>query len=561
MALFLTGAFCFGQASSLRDYVGLISIQYHPDVVAYMGKFKEAFEKKGYSNAARAIDNYLRGLSGSGFSHIAPDGTCYVLTNAHVIAQSESLSIAFEKQDGTKTIHNNLKVYMVDEDKDLAILYFDSGARPFTQALSFYAGVADEGDDVYAAGFPGLGNTALWQFSAGKVSNAVARLPKNNDDTETIGPFIQHTAQIDPGNSGGPLLVSVQGVPTGYAVAGINTLSAIRRQAANYAIPIDQISAFINTALSKDPVNEKELIAKKVDDFVKGLQVNKEVYNHISNFLSNACTATNAEYAISELLDKASRTVLEDIDSTFSHDPVMGMNAAVGWLIENLMRSRAGDIKISLDSITQNDKGGFSVSFMVNDRLVRSEWVKEYGIYRMDTYGNMVAGDKSLITEKERRYSPDGGWFWNPVLYTNYGLTVSAGYAYIQEGYGSAFTASLVAGSLVTFGFDVNIALGSAKYNLLDMTTGIYIPINMNSFAVMLFGDVGWGLLFTDPPNAGNTDSLFDFDFDLVLKGGLMFTTAAIPGLFGRLFYAHNITIMSDIPNHGMIGVSVGYGF
>jgi hypothetical protein len=70
---FLAVTLCFGQAGLLRDYVGLISIRYHPDVVSYMGKFKETFEKRGYSNAAKAIDNYLKGLSGTGFIYVAVD--------------------------------------------------------------------------------------------------------------------------------------------------------------------------------------------------------------------------------------------------------------------------------------------------------------------------------------------------------------------------------------------------------------------------------------------------------------------------------------------------------
>jgi len=78
-----------------------------------------------------------------------------------------------------------------------------------------------------------LAFTPLWQFSTGNVSNAVARFPRSLDDPTMMGPFIQHTAPIDPGNSGGPLLVAQADVPSGFAVAGINTLTGTWRQAAN----------------------------------------------------------------------------------------------------------------------------------------------------------------------------------------------------------------------------------------------------------------------------------------------------------------------------------------
>jgi serine protease Do len=555
---FLAVTICFGQASALRDYVGLISIHYHPDVVAYMGKFKETFEKKGYTNAAKSIDNYLKGLSGTGFVYVASDGTCYVLTNEHVIAQSESLSITFEKQDGSKTIYDRLKVLFIDEEKDLAILVFDAGVKPFPRGLSFNARAVDEGAEVFAAGFPGFGNTVIWQFSRGNISNASVRLPKSSDSDETIGPYIQHTAQVDPGNSGGPLLIAAQGVQTNYAVIGINTLSARWRQAANYAIPADQVRTFIDTALSKQLVNDKELIAKKVDDFVKGLKANKAVYDHISKFISNSCTASNAEYAISELLDKGSRSVLEDIDRTFTNDPVAGMNAAVAWHIENSMRSKSGLIKISMDSINLNDKGSFEVVFNVNDKLVKSEWIKEYGVWRIETYGDLAAGGKNLLDEKEKKKAQD------KALRTEYDFAISAGYANVLN-YGTALHAAIRFSSPFTYGFDMFYGFDIKEYFQLGMSMGINLPIRLGTFALVPFGEFGLAYTNSKVSKALADDFGFGFAICVPLKGGLMFTFAKAPGLFGRFFYQHNIVFMEDengsIKPHGIMGASIGYSF
>ena len=553
----LSAAFCFGQAGALRDYVGLISIRYHPDVISYMGKFRDSFEKKGYSNAAKSIDDYLKGLSGSGFVYVAPDGTCYVLTNEHVIAQSESLSITFEKLDGSKTIYEGLKVFYIDEEHDLALLVFDSEVKPFTQSLSFNTKQVDEGIDVFAAGFPGLANTAIWQFSRGTVSNAAVRLPKSSDSDETFGPFIQHTAQIDPGNSGGPLLAATEGVPTGYAVIGINTLSAFRRQAANYAIPVNQIQTFIDQALSREPVNERELITKKVDDFLKGLKANRAVYDHIAKFLSNGCTASNAEYAVSELLDRAPRTVLQDIDNTFSNDPVSGMGSAVGWYIEQSMRSKSGAIRISLNSISPDDRGGFNVEFNVDDQIVNSVWIKEYGVYRMNTYGDSVTGDKSLLDEKKKKKEQD------EALRTDYQLAISAGYAHVLD-YGPALHVGLRFMSPMTYGFDLFYGFGDKEYFQFGMNIGYAHPIRMETVALMPFGELGIAYLSSKASKAGDSFDGFGFAAGLTLKAGLMFTTSKAPGLFARAFYQHSLPFMKDrnesIKHHGIVGVSIGYG-
>ena len=563
----LTAAFSFAQAGVLRNYVGLISIKYHPDVVAYMGKVKEAFTKKGYTNAAKAVDDYLKGLSGTGFVYVAPDGSNYVLTNEHVVLQSDSLSITFEKQDGSKTVYENLKVLYVDENHDMALLVFDNGIKPFTQSLSFGTAAIDEGMDVFAAGFPGLANTAIWQFSKGTISNAYVRLPKDTSSDETIGPYIQHTAQIDPGNSGGPLLVADQSVPIGYSVIGINTLSVRQRQAANYAIPAAQVQTFLDAALSKEPVNEQELIAKKVDDFIKGLMANKAVYGHIAGFLSNACTATNAEYAFSELMDKAPRTVQEDIISTFAYDPVSGMNAAVAWLIENSMRSKSGAIKISLDSINSNAKGNFDVIFNVNDAQIKSEWIKEYGIYRMDTYGEKVAGNKTLLEEKKQKKQTSAA------LRTDYSWSVNAGYAYVFD-YGSALYAGIRFMSPFTYGVDLFYDFGSKEYFQIGMNLGYNFEIRLDSIGIMPFGDLGLAYASSKGSKAkvpstnswdSDSDIGFNFAMPLTLKAGLKFTTAKAPGLFGQAFYQYNVIFMKDknesIKNHGIAGISIGYGF
>jgi len=557
--IFLTATFGFAQAGLLRDYVGLLSIRYHPDVVEYMDKFRDSFEKKGYSDAAKAIDNYLKGLSGSGFIFVSEDGTSYVLTNEHVVAQSESLSITFEKQDGSKIIYDRLKVLFVDEEKDLALLVFDNGVNPFTQGLNFNAKPIDEGMDVFAAGFPGLGNTAIWQFSRGTISNVSARIPKDNIGDETIGPYIQHTAQIDPGNSGGPLLVETQGVPAGYAVLGINTLSAFRRQAANYAIPVDQVRVFIEAALSDEKVNDKDMVARKVDEFIKGLGANKAVYGHIAKFLSNGATATNAEFAISELLDKAPRTVLEDIGRTFAGDPVEGMNAAVAWQIENTMRSKSGTLKIDLDAINPNYKGGYDVTFNINDSMVKSEWIKEYGVFRLDTFGENVTGDKTLIVEKQKKKEQD------KALRTDSNFTLSAGYAYVL-GSGSAIHAALRLSSPFTYGFDIFYAFRD-KYLNFAMNIGYAHAIRLDKFALTPFAELGFGLLSSEVSrnSSGMYGSGFGFALGINVKGGLMFTASAVPGLFGRAFYEHNFVFLDDrnksIGNHGIIGISIGYAF
>ncbi|GHV95887.1 hypothetical protein AGMMS50293_22070 [Spirochaetia bacterium] len=127
IVLITTAGLCFGQTSALRDYVGMISQTFHPDVVTFLEKLKSQVEKRGNSSAARSIDNYLKGDSGTGFVYVAGDGSNYIITNYHVISQATTLSVTFEKQDGEKTKFSELTIVAADEDLDIALLTFAGG--------------------------------------------------------------------------------------------------------------------------------------------------------------------------------------------------------------------------------------------------------------------------------------------------------------------------------------------------------------------------------------------------------------------------------------------------
>ncbi|MDR2257969.1 MAG: serine protease [Treponema sp.] len=564
---FSAGAFCFGQTpGALRDYVGLINQTFHPDIVSYLGKFRDEFDKRGNKDAARSIDAYLRGGSGTGFIYVAPDGSNYIITNHHVITQAYDISVAFEKLDGTKIKYEGLEIIAADEDMDIALLSFPKGGKPFTSGLAFLDRPVNEGEDVYSAGFPGLGATPLWQFGRGMVSNARAEFPEDDTDEKSriMGPYIQHTAQIDPGNSGGPLLVQVQGVPAGYAVAGINTLSARFRQAANFSIPTDRVNAFLTTALGPKPADERPRLDARLDAFIDGLNVNRAVYEHIAAYLSNACTAENAEYALTEMLRNANRTVQGNIVQAFIYSPVNGMGYAVAWTIENALRSKSGKISISVDTVVPNNKNGYTVTFKVNGGTLSSEWINEYGIWRISAFGDFAAGDKTLV-EKREQADKD-----SERLKTDYDLQISAGLALPLEA-GAAFGADFKL-RLGVLGYGLRLYTAGQNFFQIEAATGIYIPVRIKKIGLTPYGDMGFGIVSAPKPEKTSSDTsllyededdnLPDFAFDLSIQGGLMFTTTAVPGLYLQAAYQYNLYLFSmKEANPNVLFFSIGYGF
>ena len=121
-------------------------------------------------------------------------------------------------------------------------------------ALPLYAGEIEEDLSIAAAGFPELANKPSWQLTRGSISNARVDV----DSHERASRIIQHTASIDPGSSGGPLLL--KNAEGKYEILGINTWKAFYREGVGLAIGKEDVQAFIATlgASKTDASNEME---------------------------------------------------------------------------------------------------------------------------------------------------------------------------------------------------------------------------------------------------------------------------------------------------------------
>jgi serine protease Do len=158
------------------------------------------------------------GSLGSGFI-ISADG--YVLTNAHVVAKAEKITVTLTDKREFKA-----KLIGADERTDVALLKIDGGNLPVVKLGK--SSNLQVGQWVLAIGSPfGLDNSV----TSGIVSALGRQLP---DDSYV--PFIQTDAAVNPGNSGGPLF-NLDG-----EVVGINSQILSRSggfMGISLAIPID----------------------------------------------------------------------------------------------------------------------------------------------------------------------------------------------------------------------------------------------------------------------------------------------------------------------------------
>jgi S1-C subfamily serine protease len=182
--------------------------------------------------------NPARGGEGSGFV-VAPDG--YVLTNSHVVHRATGVVASLT--DGRR-VHGS--VVGDDPATDLALVRIGASGLPHASLVE--ARAPRPGQLVIAIGNPlGFQSTV----STGVVS-ALGRSLRSRGG-RLIDNVIQHTAPLNPGNSGGPLVSS-----TGR-VLGVNTAIISRSQGIGFALPAETAAWVVSQLLARGKVRRSWL--------------------------------------------------------------------------------------------------------------------------------------------------------------------------------------------------------------------------------------------------------------------------------------------------------------
>jgi len=161
---------------------------------------------------------------------IAPDG--YILTNDHVVHQGKHLAVTLT--NGTTLAAGTVGT---DPATDLAVIRAEGSSHPYA-TLGDSAGLR-VGQLVIAIGNPfGFQSTV----STG-VASALGRAFRSREG-RLIEDIIQHTAPLNPGNSGGPL------VDSRGRIVGINTAIIMMAQGIGFSIPSNTARWIISQLLT-----------------------------------------------------------------------------------------------------------------------------------------------------------------------------------------------------------------------------------------------------------------------------------------------------------------------
>lgn len=252
-----------GEAKELNDVSGIAS-EVMPSIVAITNvgtvTYQSFFGTKSYESES----------AGSGIIISEDDNYFYVVSNNHVVANAESLTVQF-CDDATVSA----EVTGTDPADDLAVVQIEK--KSIKDETLEKIKVATVGDSkAVNVGEPtiAIGNALGYgQSVTTGIISALGRTVSTQDETtgETITNtnLIQTDAAINPGNSGGALL-NVNG-----QVIGINSVkySDTAVEGIGYAIPMSVASPIIEKLINHEPIAQTAYLG------IMGQDVSSDVAN------------------------------------------------------------------------------------------------------------------------------------------------------------------------------------------------------------------------------------------------------------------------------------------
>ena len=212
---------------------------------------------KGVQEIRSGFGTYQQETSGSGSGIIIGenDTELLIVTNYHVVSDSQELSVYFSFEENTEGEEENVvsaKIKGYDSQKDLAVISVKKDDIPQeTKAQIVIASIGDSSELQVGEQVVAIGNALGYgqSVTTGIVSalNREVSLTGTNGETIT-NQLIQTDAAINPGNSGGALL-NMKG-----EVVGINSakLASEEVEGMGYAIPITAVESIIGDLMNKE---------------------------------------------------------------------------------------------------------------------------------------------------------------------------------------------------------------------------------------------------------------------------------------------------------------------
>ncbi|ANZ56168.1 trypsin-like peptidase domain-containing protein [Lactobacillus helveticus] len=252
---------------------------------------------------------------GSGVVYMKSNGKGYIVTNNHVISDSDAVQVLLANG---KTV--NAKVVGKDSTTDLAVLSID--AKYVTQTAQFGDSKhLEAGQTVIAVGSP-LGSEYASTVTQGIISAPARTISTSSGNQQTV---IQTDAAINPGNSGGALVNSAG------QVIGINSMKLAQSsdgtsvEGMGFAIPSNEVVTIVNELVKKGKITRPQLGVRVIalQGIPEGYRSRLKIKSNLKNgiyiaFVSRNGSAANAGIKSGDVITKVDGKKVDDVASLHS---------------------------------------------------------------------------------------------------------------------------------------------------------------------------------------------------------------------------------------------------
>lgn len=245
--------------------------------------------------------------SGSGFVYKTDDSKGYILTNHHVIENSDKIEVILSDNETVE-----VTLLGSDEYTDIAVLSIDKNKVKKVASLGDSDNIS-LGNTVIAIGSP-MGSDYSGSITRGIISGKDRMIETDS----IIAKVIQTDAAINPGNSGGPL-VNLAG-----EVVGITSMKLATEEieGMGFAIPINDVKKYV-TYLEKGEEIKRPSIGISVIEasdkyslYMSGLSIDNSIKQGVVIAkLESGCSADKAGLKQGDIITKFDDNEISDIST------------------------------------------------------------------------------------------------------------------------------------------------------------------------------------------------------------------------------------------------------
>lgn len=435
-------------------------------------------QQNGFITAAKALRSYPKSF-GSGFVYKAKSGKDYLVTNYHVLGNNTSASLQMYVH-GKDTLMRDCPVLFSHPQIDIALIQVPMEISE--KSIPAYSSDIKEGQEVFSAGYPGLGAAPLWQLGKGVISNREVNTAYLGSSDSLI--IIQHTAQIDAGNSGGPLLVKDE--ESNFKVIGVNTWKGRLRENTNFSIRLSDVDAVIGMyeANQQADTTPFETVNK---GFVEAFKIG---YEAVAEYISMDYILSLSAGEISFMIKNSEQKVYDAIRKT----PIGGLKL----MVANDMFNKIGKVKdLSLSQVKRESDDSYKTIFTAKKKVFEFAWQhSSLGWRIVDVkYENAKSNNKSYTSSLQQDYGIRTS-FLNQNVEVGVSFPIQEKQAY---GFNFGYVCSFYTYGLFTANLDVNGYVVPDEYEswhplyegeknkfgaCVNFGAGVQLPIALKQFII-----------------------------------------------------------------------------